>query len=60
MVFWVMTPCSYVVGGPWCLHLEGQVRILLQFYNVFVVDCIKVYRNVSWKDKVYVLPVKTV
>jgi hypothetical protein len=31
-VFWVMTPCSYVVGyqrfgGPCCLHVQGEVKM---------------------------------
>jgi len=32
-VFWVVTPCSVVVGyrcfgGPCCLHLQGEVNFL--------------------------------
>jgi hypothetical protein len=25
-VFWAVTPCSVAVGGPCCLHLQGDLR----------------------------------
>jgi len=33
-VCWVLTPCSVVVGylrfrGLWCLHLQGEVKIMM-------------------------------
>jgi hypothetical protein len=37
-VFWVLTPCSIVVGyqrfrSPCCLHLQGEVGILPTHYT---------------------------
>jgi hypothetical protein len=39
-VFWVVTPCSVVVGyqnfrSPWCLHLQGEVydKTLVSYHN---------------------------
>jgi len=27
-VFWVVMPCNIAVGGPYCLHLQGEQQDL--------------------------------
>jgi hypothetical protein len=67
-VFWVMTPCSDVVGyrrfgGPYCLHLQGEfsgawVEIQVKFLCVMTL-CSDVVGYPSFEDLAAVTTQKT-
>jgi len=46
MVFWVVIPCSYIVGyhhlgGPYCCHLQDADHDLNLHYCESFISCIK-------------------